>query len=163
MTERKTVEQKAFPKSTLVNSGSIRTKVVRQTWNMSTTASDKDKAVAGDVIVLAKDLDPSLTILDIHMINDALTAGVVKLGVRTSQKEEVENQIVKDTAIIASLDVATKGSASIYPVAIAGKTLRDFLGDEGKGYKGGVDVILTVGTAPSAAGKASFKVEFSEL
>lgn len=162
MTERKTVEQKAFPKSTLVNSGSIRTKVVRQTWNMSTSAGD-DKAVSGDVIVLAKDLDPSLTILDIHMINDALTAGVVKLGVRTSKKEEVENQIVKETAIIASLDVATKGSASIYPVAIAGKTLRDFLGDEGKGYKGGVDVILTVGTAPTAAGKASFKVEFSEL
>lgn len=162
MTERKTVEQKAFPNSTLVNSGSIRTKVVRQTWNMSTSAG-ADKAVAGDVIVLAKDLDPSLTILDIHMINDALTAGVVKLGVRTSKKEEVEKQIVKDAAILASLDVATKGSASIYPVAIAGKTLRDFLGDEGKSYKGGVDVILTVGTAPTAAGKASFKVEFSEL
>lgn len=163
MTERTTIEQKLFPYSTLVTTGSIRTKVVRNTWNMSTTSNDKDKAVAGDVIVLAKDLDPSLTIIDIHMINDALTAGVVKLGVRSSLKEAVAKKIVKDTAIIDSLDVATKGSASIYPMAIAGKTLRELLGLKAKEHCGGVDVILTVGTAPSAAGKASFKIEFSEL
>lgn len=161
MAEKLTVEQKLFPKSTLVTTGSIRTKVVRNTWNMAT--SGDDKAVSGDVIVLAKDLDPSLTILDIHLINDALTAGVVKLGVRSSLKEAVAKNIVKDTAIIASLDVATKGAASIYPVAIAGKTLRDLLGLKAKDHCGGVDVILTVGTAPSAAGKASFKIEFSEL